>query len=383
MAGGVPIVRPIIQGTLEGGVATIRKRVYDSGKTGFQAVIRLKRKGVIVHRESRAFTRLALAREWATAREAELQRPGALEALQAEPASALRLGGLVKQYREDFEKLGAWGRSKGCALKALENMPELAALDASRLTAEVLVAHVRARRLAGAGPATAGQDLTWIGVVLKAAAGVWGLPVNPHVVEDARATCRMLRLIAKSRKRDRRPTPDELAKLFARFERSDGRLQKKPMGDVVRFAIASARRQEEITRLRWDDLDEATSTILVRDVKHPTAKQGNHRRAKLTAEALAIIQRQPQRKDEPRIFPHSGDTISASFTRSCKVLGIADLHFHDLRHEATSRLFEAGYAIHEVAQFTLHESWTELKRYTQLRPERMVLRVAAAAESSE
>ncbi len=29
-----------------------------------------------------------------------------------------------------------------------------------------------------------------------------------------------------------------------------------------------------------------------------------------------------------------------------------------------------GYQIHEVAQFTLHESWNELKRYTNLRPRR-------------
>lgn len=46
-----------------------------------------------------------------------------------------------------------------------------------------------------------------------------------------------------------------------------------------------------------------------------------------------------------------------------------DLCFHDLRHEATSRLFEQGYDIPEVAAVTLHESRNELKRYTQLRPE--------------
>jgi site-specific recombinase XerD len=40
--------------------------------------------------------------------------------------------------------------------------------------------------------------------------------------------------------------------------------------------------------------------------------------------------------------------------------------FHDLRHEATSRLFERGYTIPQVAQFTLHESWKELMRYTHL-----------------
>jgi site-specific recombinase XerD len=42
---------------------------------------------------------------------------------------------------------------------------------------------------------------------------------------------------------------------------------------------------------------------------------------------------------------------------------------HDLRHEATSRLFEHGYSIEQVAMVTLHESWSELKRYTQIKPE--------------
>ena len=60
-------------------------------------------------------------------------------------------------------------------------------------------------------------------------------------------------------------------------------------------------------------------------------------------------------------------------------VGLPGLHFHDLRHEATSRLFERGYDIPEVAQFTLHESWTTLKRYTHLRPEQVEERPAKAA----
>ena len=43
-----------------------------------------------------------------------------------------------------------------------------------------------------------------------------------------------------------------------------------------------------------------------------------------------------------RIFPYTTDAIGAAFTRACKLLGIDDLHFHDLRHEGVSRLFEAG-----------------------------------------
>ena len=69
------------------------------------------------------------------------------------------------------------------------------------------------------------------------------------------------------------------------------------------------------------------------------------------------------------IFPYSPKSVGAAFTRACHFLGIADLRFHDLRHEATSRLFEMGYQIQEVAQFTLHDSWNELKRYTNLKPE--------------
>ena len=50
-------------------------------------------------------------------------------------------------------------------------------------------------------------------------------------------------------------------------------------------------------------------------------------------------------------------------------LAIEDLHFHDLRHEATSRLFEAGLPIEKVALVTGHKDWKMLKRYTHLKPE--------------
>ncbi len=36
-------------------------------------------------------------------------------------------------------------------------------------------------------------------------------------------------------------------------------------------------------------------------------------------------------------------SVGAAFTGACRLLGIQDLRFHNLRHEATSRLFERGY----------------------------------------
>jgi integrase len=50
---------------------------------------------------------------------------------------------------------------------------------------------------------------------------------------------------------------------------------------------------------------------------------------------------------------------------------IHDRRFHDLRHGATSRLFEAGYSIVEMQQFN---SWRALGRYTHLRPETVRIR---------
>ena len=66
------------------------------------------------------------------------------------------------------------------------------------------------------------------------------------------------------------------------------------------------------------------------------------------------------------------DSVTQAFNRACKRLGISDLRIHDLRHEATSRFFERGFSIPEVALITGHSDWASLKRYTQLRPQDLV-----------
>ena len=61
-------------------------------------------------------------------------------------------------------------------------------------------------------------------------------------------------------------------------------------------------------------------------------------------------------------------SISDKFAKLVKKAGIVDLRFHDLRHEAISRMFEKGMAIEQVAAISGHKTWTNLKRYTQLSP---------------
>lgn len=101
--------------------------------------------------------------------------------------------------------------------------------------------------------------------------------------------------------------------------------------------------------------------LLIRDRKDPRHKNGNNQRIPLFAasgyDAWAILeeQRAIRSNDDDRIFPFNGRSVGTAFRRGCTELKIEDLHFHDLRHEGTSRLFEAGFTIEQVALVTRHK----------------------------
>jgi integrase len=115
--------------------------------------------------------------------------------------------------------------------------------------------------------------------------------------------------------------------------------------------------------------------LLIRDRKDPRRKRGNNQRIPLLRvtgyDAYAIIEEQRRflGRGRGRIFPYNGRSVGTAFRRECRELKIEDLHFHDLRHEATSRLFEAGFSIEQVALITGHKDWKMLRRYTHLKPE--------------
>jgi integrase len=352
-------------------MATIRARKQADGTTRYTAIVRLRKGKGVLHQETRTFAHRSAALTWAKHREVALEDPAALVQVKH---GATTVAELIRWYIEAFLPISKWQRSKQAHLKFLERC-SLGKLDACDLSAALLIDHVRSRRAKGTGPATVANDLIWLGVVLRAAKNVRDLPVRPEIVLEARQACSELRLTGKARKRARRPTADELARLRDYFARRDKRAQI-PMLSVMEFALTSARREAEICRLQWKDNDEATQTGMVRDAKHPTSKEGNHRRFKYPPGAWAVVKSQPRTSEF--IFPYDPRSVGAAFTRACHFLEIADLRFHDLRHEATSRLFEMGYQIQEVAQFTLHDSWNELKRYTNLKPENVRVLTAPA-----
>ncbi|WP_298172108.1 tyrosine-type recombinase/integrase [Acidithiobacillus sp.] len=75
------------------------------------------------------------------------------------------------------------------------------------------------------------------------------------------------------------------------------------------------------------------------------------------------------------VFGTTYNGIHESYVRACRRAGITGLTFHDLRHEATSRLFEKGFNPMEVSTITGHKTLQMLKRYTHLRAEDLAKRM--------
>lgn len=334
-------------------MGTILARKRKDGTRGYTALIRIKRGGVIIHTESQTFDRRQAASAWLERREKELAKPGGLDR-KNDP----KLGDVIDNYiRESLKKIG---RTKAQVLRTIKNY-DIAEMRCSEIGSADYVAFANALPVS---PQTRQNYLSHLRGVVTVSRPAWGYPLDEGAIRDAMVALKRLGMTGKSKKRERRPSIEELDRLMEHF----GVVKKRrpdsaPMQKIILFAIFSTRRQEEITRILWADYDK--TRILVRDMKHPGDKDGNDQWCELTPEAAAIIETMP--KIKPQIFPYSTDAISAAFTRACQTLGIEDLRFHDLRHDGVSRLFEMGRTIPQAASVSGHRNWQSMKLYTHLR----------------
>lgn len=343
------------------GTITARKR--SNGATAYTAQIRIKRTGVVIHSEAQTFERKADASAWMRRRETELAEPGAIEAIKTPDPT---LAAIIERYLDDLGKIKTIGRTKAFTLKQIA-ASALGALPARSVDSVQLVAYARQRLAADkVKPATVQNDLVLLSGVFSIAQAAWGYRLDDREMDKAKAVCRQMGYAERAEELTRVPTVEELDRIMAHFQDAARRRPwAVPMLKLVAVAIFTTRRQEEITLLRWDDLNPDDQAILVRNVKHPRKKMGNNLWAKVPDEGWALIHSMP-RVDE-RIFPFTTDAVSAQFTRACDWLGIEDLRFHDLRRAGVTRLFEMGLGIPEVASVSLHKDWNMLRRYTNLK----------------
>ena len=143
------------------------------------------------------------------------------------------------------------------------------------------------------------------------------------------------------------------------------------------FAIFSCRRESEITEMLLADYDEDNEVWKVRDLKNPNGSKGNHKEFTVLEpcrKIIELLQVKSTRKrmlnrgyDKDLLIPLSPKTIGGEFRNACKILGIEDLRFHDLRHEGCTRLAEQGLTIPQIQQVSLHDSWGSLERYVSVK----------------
>lgn len=245
------------------------------------------------------------------------------------------------------------------------------------LTPEIIASY-RDTRLAGDSTGSAKPkprsnntvrlELALLGHMFNVALKEWGLGLTYNPVQSIRRP-------SPGAGRDRRLQRDEEAKLLAAVD-----AHSNPMlGWIVRIALETGMRTSEIVTLGRRQIDLERRVVRLHDTKNTSS-----RTVPLTIEATRLFRlafNNPVRPiDTDLIFfgepgrdgkrrPYQFSRMWAAVKRE---LGMADLHFHDLRHEAVSRLVEAGLSDQEVAAISGHKSMQMLKRYTHLRAEDLV-----------
>ena len=209
----------------------------------------------------------------------------------------------------------------------------------------------------GSSASTVRRKLALFSHLFEIARKEWGMESIINPVDN-------IRLPPPGQPRTRRLVDDEEARLLATAKTYSGEI-----GPIITLAIETAMRRGEISAMQWENLDRKSRVLLL-----PETKNGTPRRVPLSSRALAALERLPRRIDG-KVWDMKPDSISQAFERVCLSAGVEGLTFHDLRHEATSRLFEKGLNPMEVAAITGHKTLQMLKRYTHLRAEDLVGRL--------
>lgn len=379
----------------------------------WMAEIKISRKGATPFRATATFDNKAAALAW----EKE-QKQAAHEALRAgripPPPTTLRdaLTQFWKEATASAQADAAAGKERDevklrpslrfiktntSKIKAWQNNP-LAPLRLSSITRAHLNSWIDERRDAGKAEATIRNDLNILRYLLDWADQKWNWNI-PNTAREA------LRNVGHSRQRDRRPSADETTRLLAvfaemrqqqlphRHESSRGQLGQRItisavgatleahphnallyMHAAYQAAIECAMRRSALFSACWSWVD-WENRFLVVPLEHQGPSNKKVPKAIPVSPALLDIlrdlyqQRVPQ-DDNGKIFGElTGDEAYELLQDACKVLKIDDLRWHDLRHEACSRLAEKGWTIQEIQAVSGHKTLQALERYMHVRPE--------------
>lgn len=229
-----------------------------------------------------------------------------------------------------------------------------------------------AERLEEVKPNTVGRDVRLLKPLFEAAARKYDLARSPMAyIQAPRAID----------ERIRRLQPEEEELLFAELIAA----QDPIVPLAAQFALETGCRRSEMLRLEWPDYDAQGGTIWLAD-----AKNGRGRFLLLTETAQKIVESLPARAQGGKLFTVTGNQLKKAFeyarARAAKraealgrpdLVSVGTLRWHDFRHEAISRCFDAGWTSEQVMDFSRHVDVKSLLRYRHSKVDESVARLRA------
>lgn len=285
---------------------------YQERDSRVRAIVRLKGHKPI----SKTFNTKTLARQWATKVEAAM--------LQGDWVSPTKhtFRSVAERYLEEVN-CDRWTTNRLKSLLRQEhwvNWPLTSCEDA-------LAEWIEERRKE-VKPNTVRREAAIISSLMTHAMKRWRIKLRSNPM-------RSVELPAKDKPRNRRVKPSEIAGLW---EHCGDTIPNRSYGStrayipwMFEFACETGMRLGEITAIEWEHINTEERWVLV-----AKSKNGDSRHALLTVRALQLLEKLPRRAD--RVFPVNKDSFGTEFREATKALGFADLHFHDSRHEACTRL---------------------------------------------
>ncbi len=313
-------------------MATIRKR-------GSKWQVQIRRQGFPT--VSKTFLRKTDAAEWARHWEFKADRndlPTNTKALRH-----ISLGELVRRYRDEVVIAKRGGAVETIVLNAFLRDP-LCSKKLSVVSAADFATY-RDKRLTKVAPKTLARQLAPLSNMFNIARREWGLPLGENPLSN-------LRIRAKDNRRDRRLRHGELDMLHAANKQTRNPL----ILPIVLFALETAMRRGEILAMTWSEVDLEKRSVVIREPKN-----GHPRSIPLTMRARDILT--TLGSHGPKVFPITPVALRLAWDRLVARSGLVGLHFHDLRHEAISRLFERGLTVPEVCMISGHRDIRMLLRY--------------------
>lgn len=321
-------------------MATIRK------KGDYQWHVQVRRKGYPP--QTKTLETKAAAEAWVREIEGEMDKGVFVSRAEAERTT---LREVLERYECEVTPSKKGATKEKSVIKKLLAHPLAARFMATIRGADI--AALRDERLKDYAPKTVVNEIALLSNAFNIAKKEWGMESLSNPIE-------MVSKPRISNARDRRLSEEELDKIIA----TTG---SRELPAIIRLLTETAMRRGELSKLRWEHVDLKDRVAILYDTKN-----GEDRVVPLSSRAISALTALPRRIDG-KVFGICPDAITKAFSRACERAGVTDARIHDLRHEATSRLFEKGTLdMMEVATITGHKTLQMLKRYTHLRAKDLV-----------